>query len=218
MKEQTFKPIRKFKAILLVIMILIISCGNNPVTTREKSYEMLLEVGNEWIYSVEGFRVVNGDTLSAYGSLTKTITALVSHSEGFDLYHIEELFSITIEDSTISTTKSYFLANQSDELRLYEDTLTIDYFIPIKYNAQKHDSWIPGQNTSEKIEVMGLYNMIDVPFDVFHSCLCTKMTNSALPELMYRYYWGAHTEGVICYVEQNTDYYYIFKLTEATIY
>ena len=219
MKEQIFKTNRKFKAILLaILMLIIISCGSNPVTTPEESYEMLLEVGNTWEFSVEGFQVVNGDTLVASGSLTKTVTAVVSHSEGFDLYNIEELFSIAIEDSVVSTVKSYFLVNQSNELRLYEDTLTTDYFIHIKYNAQNHDTWIPGQNTSEKIEVMGLYNSIDVPVDLFHRCLCTKMTNSAIPELMYRYYWGAHSEGIICYVEQDTDYYYIFKLTETIIY
>ncbi|MEA3266121.1 MAG: hypothetical protein U9P42_04175, partial [Candidatus Fermentibacteria bacterium] len=164
-----------------------------------------------------GFQVVYGDTLPAYGSLTKTVTALVSHSEGFDLYNIEELFSITIDDSVVSTTKSYFLTNQSDELRLYEDTLTSDYFVPVRYNAEKNDSWIPGQNVSERVEVMGLYNQIDVPYDIFYNCLCTRLTNSSMPELMYRYYWGHHTEGIVCFVEQNTDFYYIFKLTEFVI-
>lgn len=212
------EPMRILRIIVpIIVLILAIGCGACLTEPEEESYVMSLEVGNLWEYSVNGYEVDSGDTTILAGTLTRAIISEVTHAEGFQVYGIEETTVLAGSDTSISFTNCYYLKNTFDELRVYDDTTSAEYFILFKHDPVVGQTWTPGNDPHQQIEVMGLYNVIEVPAGKFYYCACTKETNSLIPAFMRRFYWGEHSEGVICSVEQDSDFYFIYELTSSSI-
>lgn len=205
------------RILTLAALTLLAGCGVDLTEAVEISYVMSLEVGNLWELSVNGYEVSSGDTTFLAGTLTKTIISEVTHSEGFQIFKVEEVTVLADADTVTSFTGEYYLRNAFDELRVYSDTTSTEFFVLFKHNPIAGDVWTPGSDLNQQIEVMGIYNTIDVPADIFYHCACTKETSSSDPAFMKRNYWGNHSEGIICSVEQDSDFYFIYELTGISL-
>ncbi len=205
------------RILTIAALTLLTGCGANLTEAVEESYVMSLEVGNLWEFSVNGYEVNSGDTTFLAGVLTKTIISEVTHSEGFQIFEVEEVTVLADADTVTSFTGEYYLRNAFNELRVYDDTTSAEYFLLFKHNPIVGDVWTPGSDPNQQIEVMGIYNKIDVPADIFYYCACTKETISSDPAFMERNYWGNNSEGIICSVEQDSDFYFIYELTGISL-
>ena len=203
---------------LTAATLLCLAIGCSDVTEpMEASYVVSLEKGNIWEYSVNGYEVDSGDTTIVTGTVTRTIVSVVTHTDGFQLFKTQEITTRIPADTLLSDTLFYYLRNESDELREYNDTTSAEYYVPFKYDPVVGNKWTPGSNPDEQIEVVSLYNSIDVPAGYYDNCACTRETDSSNPALMHRYYWGKHSEGIVCSVREESDSYLIYRLTDISI-
>lgn len=201
--------------VIITMVALTLAAGCDVYEPFVISYVMSLEVGNLWEYSVNGYEVDSGDTTIVTGTLTRTIVSETTHAEGFQLYKMEETIVLTEVDSLSS--QCYYLRNELNELRVYDDTTSAEFYIPFKYNSIIGDKWMPGSDPNEQIEIISVYNSIDVPAGNYWRCICTKKTNSSIPSFMHRFYWGNQSEGIVCFVEVEPDVYLIYELTSISL-
>lgn len=100
------------------------------------------------------------------------------------------------------------------ELKMIDLQERTEFLIIFKHNPIPGEVWAPGNDPYHQIEVMGIYNKIDVSADIFYHFACAKETISSNTAFMHRNYWGNHSEGIICSVEQDSDLYFISELTD----
>ncbi|MCD4775682.1 MAG: hypothetical protein K8S15_06465 [Candidatus Aegiribacteria sp.] len=190
------------------LLILAAGCGDSATGPTEPNYVASMTVGNYYVFAVSGYTIDTGDTTTVAGTLTRTIASEVTHTGGFQLYRIDDVLNMT-EPDTSSTTVSIYVRNESDEFRLYYDTTSTVYSVPFKYNAVVGDTWVPGINPTEQIEVTSLSAQVVAPAGTYNNCACTKETDSSEPGKTYIQYWGSNGEGVISKVEQIPGEYYL---------
>ena len=198
--------------VTVIVLISAAGCGDSATGPTETNYVVSMVVGDYSVFSVSGYTIDTGDTTTVAGTLTRTIVSEVTHTGGFQLFRIEDVLNMT-EPDTSSTTDRFYVQNESNEIRMYYDTTSTNYFVLFKYNPTVGDTWVPGINPTEKIEVTSLSVQVDAPVGTYYNCACTEETDSSEPEKTYSQYWGSNGEGIVYSVYVNSNEYRKEELT-----
>ena len=169
-----------FSAILGFLFLA--ACGNGTTGPSELSDWVPLTVNNWWLtYTAGSFVNTNGDTVATWtGTFDTRITDVVQHTGGFSVYKERVWTNITTltPDTTYNyadTLYSYF-QRTDEELRCYDDTVTTEYDIWLKYPVTLGETWMKSDSSQAELEVTSLSTTVTVPAGTFDNCIVVRET------------------------------------------
>lgn len=188
------------KTILLSMAVSILSvlstCGSDSTGPEPQSENwMPLSVGNCWNSTIEGYTIdpTGPDTFDLSGSMERTVTALLDHQGGFQVYEFETLMEMTFTHPdtsyVVAETLYIYLRNTGDEMREYKDTVSTDYMLIALFPLTLNETWSASPVSSTIYEVVSLNASVTVPAGSFSNCAIIRETNLNEPDFQCdRYY------------------------------
>ncbi len=186
------------------MLLTVFSCGNSstgPNPPPEGDW-MPLTVGNWWNYDMDGFMIPGSspDTLIVGGTFNRTITALLNHSGGFEVYEFRTVMNMTFTSpDTVYTdvdTTYLYIRNTVDEIQGYDDTVSTDYLLLAPLPLTLNETWNPLQDSTEVREVVSLDASLTVTAGSFSNCAIIRETDPTEPDEQWDEYLHRGT-GII---------------------
>jgi len=181
--------------LFLTALLITIGCGSSSTGPTPPVNYVPLTLGNTWNYSADGYAyTTDQDTITITGTSTQTITAIVMHQQGFELYEFLNIGIITIitPDTTITSTDttSMFIYETDTELRVYDDTISTYYELAFPLPVVLGDTWLPdsGDPTVTR-EVMSVTETVSVPAGTYTNCALMSDTDTEDPEAVFDMYF-----------------------------
>lgn len=186
--------------IMMIVLSVLISCGSDSTGPEPPPADWLpLSVGNWWSGEIDGFMLlgIQADTFDLSGSMDRTVTALVEHQEGFQLYRMETVMEmeVTHPDTsfTVTDTMEVYLRNTGEEMRGYSDTITTDYEVLARFPFTVGDSWQAWEDSTVTYQVASLTSSVSVPAGSFADCALLRETDSSQPDYTWDHYFHRGT-------------------------
>lgn len=124
-----------------------------------------------------------GDTLAADGSFVREVTRTVTHENGLVLFELVSRFSMSVQlpDTVVvwSDTSYSYTFDADSELIAYDDTLSMDYEIVMKFPPTLGEIWEPFSDSTIVREVVSLSASISVPSGNYTDCIHLRDTDTA---------------------------------------
>jgi hypothetical protein len=181
--------------LFLASVLMTIGCGSSSTGPTPPGDYVPLTLGNTWNYSVEGYAYSpSQDTITITGTSTQTITAIVMHQQGFELYEFLNVgvITITTPDTTITSTDttSMFIYETDTELRVYDDTISTYYELAFPLPVVLGDTWLPdSEDPTVTREVMSVTETVSVPAGNYTNCALMSDTDSEDPGAVFDMYF-----------------------------
>ena len=188
------------KIILLSMAVSMLSvlstCGSDSTGPEPQSENwMPLSVGNCWNSTIEGYTIdpTGPDTFDLSGSMERTVTALLDHQGGFQVYEFETLMEMTFTHPdtsyVVAETLYIYLRNTGDEMREYKDTVSTDYMLIALFPLTLNETWSASPVSSTIYEVVSLNASVTVPAGSFSNCAIIRETDLNAPDFQYDRYF-----------------------------
>ncbi len=173
------------------LLSVLSTCGNDSTGPEPRSENwMPLSVGNCWSSTIEGYNIdpAGPDTFDLGGSVERTVTALLDHQGGFQVYEFETLMemSFTNPDTyyVVAETLYIYLRNTGDEMREYQDTVSTDYMVIALFPLTLNEIWPASPVSDTNYEVVSLDASVTVPAGSFGNCGIIRETNLNAPDFI----------------------------------
>ncbi|MCD4701247.1 MAG: hypothetical protein K8S24_05245 [Candidatus Aegiribacteria sp.] len=188
-------------ALLIAFMF---ACGGDTTGPDPGPDEdwMPLTVGNWWNYVYGGFTFfgASADSFVVSGSTERRVTALLQHQGGFQVYEfsIQSQMILTDPDTTMvyADTQFVYIRNTGDEIRAYQDTVSIDYNLVALLPLTLGESWLTQPGDTHENEVTSLNASVTVPEGSFSGCAVITQTDTQEPTYQMDSYFHDGT-GVV---------------------
>lgn len=184
------KKIMLFSMALSMLSVLS-TCGTDSTGPEPQSENwMPLSVGNWWNSTIEGYFIDHAgpDTFDLSGSTLRTVTALLNHQGGFQVYEFETLMEMTFThpDTTyiVAETLYIYLHNTGDEMREYQDTISTDYLLIALFPLILNETWSASPVSDTNYEVVSLDASVTVPAGSFSNCGIIRETSLNAPDFI----------------------------------
>ncbi|MCD4846811.1 MAG: hypothetical protein K8R76_01315 [Candidatus Aegiribacteria sp.] len=184
------KKIMLFSITVFMLSVLA-TCGSDSTGPEPQSENwMPLSVGNSWNSTIEGYSIdpAGPDTFDLSGSVERTVTALLDHQGGFQVYEFEMLTEMTFTnpDTSYAVAESLYiyLRNTGDEMREYQDTVSTDYLIIALFPLTLNETWPASPVSSTIYEVISLNGSVTVPAGSFANCGIIRETDLNTPDFL----------------------------------
>ncbi len=177
--------------IAISMLSVLSTCGSDSTGPEPQSENwMPLSVDNWWNSTIEGYMIdpAGPDTFDLSGSMDRTVTALLNHKEGFQVYEFETLMEMTFThpDTSymVAKTSYIYLRNTGDEMREYLDTVSTDYTIIALFPLTLNEIWPASPVSDTNYEVVSLNASVTVPAGSFANCGIIRETNLNAPDFI----------------------------------
>ena len=212
-----------------ILITLVFSCGDSstgPGPSPEEDW-LPLTVGNWWNGTYDGFMIIDtiidtrADTFDVSGSMERSVTALLEHHEGFQVYELRALTELifTNPDTTrvYSDTQFIYIRETSDELRGYQDTVSTYYELIALLPLTMGESWLQYPDETAVYEVTSLNSSVTVPAGSFSACAVITLTDPDQPDSQQDSYlhdgtgfvWDHVTDGNVLEINVSLESYYV---------
>ncbi len=185
---------RTLLLIPLAGLLLIAGCGSNSAGPSPDPDYLPISVGNQWDYDAEGCMVSSlGDSISVEGNLTRMATRTVTHDNGLTLIELRDYSTLTAQfpDTVVvwaDTTYTYAFDADSEFIG-YDDTLSTDYEVIMKFPATLGETWVPYPDEPTVVrEVMSVTSSISTSSGNYSDCVYLRDTDSANPDEFFSMY------------------------------
>lgn len=173
--------------------LIIAGCGTDSSGPSADPDYFPISLGNQWDYDVDGyFTDAKGDTLTADGSYVRKVTKTVTHENGLVLFELVSSFSMSVElpDTVVvwSDTSYSYTFDADSELLAYDDTLSSDYEIVMKFPPVAGETWEPFADSTVIREVVSISASISVPSGNYTDCIHLRDTDTAYPDFLWNMY------------------------------
>ncbi len=173
------------------LLSVLSACGGDSTGPEPQSENwMPLSVGNFWNSTIEGYTIdpAGPDTFDLSGSLERTVTALLDHQGGFRVYELETITEMTFTHPdtsyTVAETLYIYLRNTGDEMREYQDTVSINYMVIALFPLTLNKIWPASPVSSTIYEVVSLKASVTVPAGSFSNCGIIRETDLNEPDFI----------------------------------
>ncbi len=195
--------------LVLACWLVIAGCGSNSSGPSADPDFFPISIGNLWNYDVDGYLTdAKGDTLAADGSFVREATKTVTHESGLVLFELVSTFSMSIEfpDTVVvwSDTSYSYIFDADSELIGYDDTLSADYEIVLKFPPTVGETWEPFIDSTIVREVVSLSASISVPSGNYTDCIHLRDTDTAEPDYLWNMY-VAEGIGPAMFIMEEAD-------------
>lgn len=189
--------------------LVIAGCGSDSSGPSADPGYFPISIGNLWNYGVDGYLIgAKGDTLTANGSYVREVSKTVTHESGLVLFELVSSFSMNVEfPDTVAvwSDTSYSYAFDADsELIAYDDTLSTDYEIIMKFPPVLGETWEPFIDSTIVREVVSLSASISVPSGNYTNCIHLRDTDTAEPDNFWDMYI-AEDIGPAMFIVEEAD-------------
>ncbi len=198
-------------AILLILAgwLIIAGCGTDASGPSADPDYFPISIGNQWDYDVDGYLTnTKGDTLTVDGSYVREVTKTVTHESGLVLFELVSSFSMSVQfpDTVVvwSDTSYSYTFDADSELIAYDDTLTSDFEIVMKFPPVAGETWEPFADSTVIREVVSLSSSISVPSGNYTDCIHLRDTDTADPDFLWNMY-VAEGIGPASFVIEEAD-------------
>lgn len=182
--------------VALLGVSLMLGCGGDGGTgpSEPQGDDWLpLAVGNTWHAVLDGYLAAAGDTTDVDGTLDREVMSLTSHEQGFDLWELRAVSSMTFYPEqgtsyTITDTTTQYLYEDSTEIRGYNDTISTDYELILMLPLEVGNTWYPEAESVLVREVMSLSASVTVPAGSYTDCAHLMDTDATQPDDAYNIY------------------------------
>lgn len=198
-------------ASVAILITLVFSCGDSatgPGPSPDEDW-FPLTVGNWWNSTYDGFMIIDtdADTFDISGSMERSVTALLQHQEGFQVYEFRALteFILTNPDTSMvnSDTQFIYIRETSDELRGYQDTVSTYYELIAMLPLTLGESWLAYPDENTEYEVTSLNSSVTVQAGTFSGCAVITRTDPDDPNFQSDAYFHDGTGIVFEYITED---------------
>ncbi len=182
--------------LFLTALLMTIGCGSSSTGPTPPVDYVPLTLGNTWNYSVDGYvYTTDQDTITITGTSTQTISAIVMHQQGFELYEFLNVGTITMTtpDTTITSmdTTSTYIYETDTELRAYDDTISTYYELVFPLPVVLGDTWLPdSEDPTVTREIMSVTETVSVPAGTYTNCALMSDTDTEEPNSVFEMYFS----------------------------
>ncbi|MBN2860298.1 MAG: hypothetical protein JXK93_08565 [Sphaerochaetaceae bacterium] len=191
----------------IVISIVLTACGSDSTGPGEPGDWMPLAVGNWWNHSLDGYWLtMYGDTVDWSGSFDRSITALLDHQGGFQVYEFRTIMHLvnTTPDTTWESrdTAYVYLRETDEEMQRYQDTVSTDYELVALFPLTLGETWYESPGSTVIYEVTSLDASASVPAGNFSGCAIIRETETDEPSF---YTWDTYLQRGVGIVYEVID-------------
>jgi hypothetical protein len=188
-------------AVSILVAVLLAGCGGSSSGPSGPTDYYPLAVGNWWIMDLDGYVLWGADTVTVTAVNENTVTRTTTHAQGFDLYEIEQISTMTFThpDTTFSDTDTTFtyIAESDSEVVAYDDTITLDHEVMLKLPVTVGETWNPYSDEPDIVrEILSITVSVSVPAGSFSGCLHMEDRDPQAPDDEFEA-WAAPSVGPV---------------------